>query len=106
MKVTKQRDTKAHGVRYDDESKKRGAKLLSKKGATVASVSKELGISPRTLRRWAIEYKVDRPGKQRQFDRERILRLLSSNGTAEVAAKVGCSQRHVRAVRSGRAGGD
>jgi len=104
VKTKKQRDTKAHGVRYDEESKKRGASLLSKKGATVASVAKELGISPRTLRRWAIECNVERPGQQRQFDRDRILRLLTSNGTAAVAAKVGCSQRHVRAVRSGRAG--
>jgi transposase-like protein len=103
--VKQKHDKKAHGVRYTEESKRMGVRMLKKKGATVQAVAEELGISARTLRRWAKEAGVERPGQQRQFDREKIMTLLGNNKTtAEVAAKLGCSARHVRAVRNGSVG--
>lgn len=99
----KKRDKSANGTRYTEASKKRGAKMLEKKGATVASVAKSLGIPGRTLTRWAAKYGVDRPGNERVYDRTLIRReLRKKNSTLDaVAAKVGCSVRLVRAVRSG-----
>ena len=98
----KKRDTAAHGTRYTEESKKRGAKMLEEEGATVKAVAKSLGIPPRTLRRWATQHGVACPGNEREYDRTLIRReLRKKNSTlASVAAKVGCSERLVGTVRS------
>lgn len=102
--MKKKLDKKAHGVRYTEESKRMGVKMLKKKGATVQQVSDELGISARTLRRWAKEAGEVLPGQQRRYDREQIKQLVKRHTTKEVAAKLGCSERHVRMVRNGYVG--
>ena len=101
MTAQAQRNPAVHGHRYEEADKTRGAKLLKAKGATVADVAKELGISVRTLRRWATERGVDCPGN-RKYDHEKIRSLLEhGKTTGEVASLVGCSVRLVRAVRAG-----
>ena len=103
--ATKQTDKSGKGARYLEREKKRGANMLKKPGVTVASVAKELGVAPRTLRRWAKEHKVKCPGNFRTYDHKLIRRELAKKNTTlgAVAAKVGCSVRLVRAVRSGEA---
>jgi len=59
-----------NGKRYDDQFKADAVKMVRESGRSAASVAKDLGINPQTLRNWLGEDK-----KQQFPDKVRIMEL-------------------------------
>lgn len=59
-----------NGKRYDAEFKADAARLVKEGGRSVASVAKDLGINPQTLRNWLGDDK-----KRSSSDKARIMEL-------------------------------
>lgn len=59
-----------NGRRYDAQFKADAARLVKEGGKSVASVAKDLGINPQTLRNWLGEDK-----KRHSSDKARIMEL-------------------------------
>jgi len=57
------------GKRYDAEFKADAARLVKESGRSVASVAKDLGVNPQTLRNWL------RGSTQQSSDKARIIEL-------------------------------
>ncbi len=63
------------GSRYDDEFKADAMKLVKENGRSAASVAKDLGINPQTLRNWlGADTKKQSPDKVRIMELEAELR--------------------------------
>jgi len=60
----------SNGKRYDVEFKADAARLVKEGGRSVASVAKDLGVDPQTLRNWMGDDK-----KRQSSDKARIMEL-------------------------------
>ena len=58
------------GSRYDDEFKADAIRLVKENGRSAASVAKDLGINPQTLRNW-----LGADAKKQSSDKVRIMEL-------------------------------
>ena len=64
-----------NGKRYDAEFKADTARLVKEGGRSVASVAKDLGVNPQTLRNWlGDDKKRQSPDKARMMELEADLR--------------------------------
>ncbi len=97
------RKTKTSGVRYDDATRKR-AHQLARKGKTVPEIERELaGPSQKTIRTWLSSNGIaPNPGRQRQYDRKKILRDLKRMSRTAVCKKHGCSAKFVSDLVNGK----
>ncbi|MGI6452493.1 MAG: transposase [Syntrophomonadaceae bacterium] len=62
------------GKRYDAEFKADAARLVKESGRSVASVAKDLGVNPQTLRNWLRDNKKQSSDKARLIELEAELR--------------------------------
>lgn len=62
------------GKRYDAEFKADAARLVKESGRSVASVAKDLGVNPQTLRNWLQDNKKQSSDKARLIELEAELR--------------------------------
>jgi transposase len=63
------------GNRYDTEFRKDAVRLVKESGRSAASVAKDLGINPQTLRNWmGTDKKIKSPDKAKIMELETELR--------------------------------
>lgn len=94
-------DKSSHGKRYTLLKRKRALALLRRKNP-VSVVARSVGASPKTVRRWAAEAKLELPIARRQYNRAAILSAFERGRTVvQVCGQFGCSERYARAVKSG-----